>query len=149
MATHSSVTAWRIPGTVEPGGLPSMGSHRVRHDWRVLEAVAYSVHNTSVLPLLLKHCSVTKSFLTLCYPIDCSTPGFLVLHCLPEFAQTHVHWVSDTIQPSHPLAPTFLLPPIPSIRVFSDESVLRIRWPKYWSFSYIISPSNEYSMLIS
>ena len=109
----------------------------------------YSVHNTSVMPPLLKHCSVTKSCLTLCYPIDCSTPGFLVLHCLLEFAHTLVHWVSDAIQPSHPLAPPFLLPSIPSIRVFSNESALHIRWPKYWSFSYSISPSSEYSRLIS
>ena len=149
MATHSSVLAWRIPGMGEPGGLPSVGLHRVRHDWSDLAAAAYSVHNTSVMPPLLKHCSVTKSCLTLCYPIDCSTPGFLVLHCLLEFAHTLVHWVSDAIQPSHPLAPPFLLPSIPSIRVFSNESALHIRWPKYWSFSYSISPSSEYSRLIS
>ena len=67
---------------------------------------------------------------------------------LSEFAQTHVHWVSDAIQPSHPLSP----PSLPSlnlshVRVFSNESALPIRWPKYWSFS--ISPSNEYSELIS
>ena len=145
--------------------------------------------------------------------MDCSTPGFFVLHCLPEFAQTHVHWVGDAIQPSNPLSPPsppalnlskyqyiqvqfssvvsnsatpwtaarqaslsitnsqsllrlmsielvmpcnhlilcqslLLLPSIfPSIRVY--ESVLRIRWPKYWSFSFSISPSNEHSGLIS
>ena len=72
------------------------------------------------------------------------------LPCLPEFAQTHVRWVSDIIQPSHPMSPLFLLPSIyPSIRVFSNELVLCIRWPKYWSFSFNISPSNEYSELIS
>ena len=76
-------------------------------------------------------------------------PGFPVLHCLPEFAQIHVHWVSDAIQSAHPLSPPLLLPSIfPSIRIFSNESVL-IRWPKYWSFSFIISPSSEYSALIS
>ena len=81
-------------------------------------------------------------------PVDCSTPGFPVLHHLPEFAQTHVHWVGDVIQSScHPL---LLLPSIfPSIRVFSNESVICIKWPKYWSFSFNISPSNEYSGLIS
>ena len=72
-----------------------------------------------------------------------------VCHQLPELTQIHVHWVDDGIQPSHPLSspspPTFNLP---SIRVFSNESVLRISWPKYWSFSFI-SPSNEYSGLIS
>ena len=93
-------------------------------------------------------CSVTKS---LCEPVDWSMPGFPVLHHLPEFAQTHVHWVSDAIQPSHPLFPPFFhLPSIfSSIRVCSNESALPVRWPKYWSFSFSISPSNEYSGLIS
>ena len=88
--------------------------------------------------------------LTLCDPMDCSTPGFSVFHHLPEFDQTHVHWVSYAIQPPHPLLPILLLPSVfPSIRVFSSESVLHIRWPKYWSFSFSISPSNEYAGLIS
>ena len=65
-------------------------------------------------------------------PMDCSTPGLPVHHQLPEFTQTHVHWVGDAIQPSHPLLSPSPLPLIfPSIRVFSNESVLRIRWPKY------------------
>ena len=77
-------------------------------------------------------------------------PGFPVLHCLPEFTQTHVYWVSDAIQPSYPLSFLLLLPSVfPSIRVFSNESVLHIRWPKYRSFSFSISPSSEYSGLIS
>jgi len=84
---------------------------------------------------------------TLWGPMDCSTQGFSVLHYLPEFAQMQVHWVSDAIQPSRPL----LSPPpasiFPSIRGFTNESALCIRWPKYRSFS--ISPSNEYSGLIS
>ena len=88
------------------------------------------------------------SCLTLCDPMDCSTPGFPIHHQLPELAQTHVHWVGDAIQPAHSLHPLLLLPSVfPSIRVFSSESVLHIRWPKFWSFS--ISPSNEYSGLIS
>ena len=78
------------------------------------------------------------------------TAGFPALHHLPLLAQTHVHWVGDAIQPSCPLSspssPAFNLP---SIRDFSNESVLRIRWPKYWSFSFNISPSNEYSGLIT
>ena len=84
-------------------------------------------------------------------PMDCSTPGFPVHHQLPEITQTHVHRVSDAIQTSHPLSSPSPFPSMfPSIRVFSNESVLRIRWPKYWSFSFsIISPSNEYSGLIS
>ena len=82
--------------------------------------------------------------------MDCSTPGFLVHHQLPQFTQTRVHWVSDTIQPSHPLL-SLLLPPsiFPSIKVFSNESVLRITWQRFWNFSFSISPSNEYSGLIS
>ena len=76
-------------------------------------------------------------------------PGLLVHHQLPEYTQTHVHWVVDAIQSSHPLSPLLLLPSIfPSIRVFSNESSLCIRWPKYWSFSFNISPSNEHPGLI-
>ena len=85
----------------------------------------------------------------LCNPIGCSTPGFPVLHYLPEFAQTPVHQVGDAIQPSHPLSsPSLSAFNFPSIRVFSSELALRIRWPKCWSFSFSISPSNEYSGLI-
>ena len=94
--------------------------------------------------------SVAQSCLTLCDPMDCSTPGLPVHHQLPELAQTHVHRVSDVIHPSHLGHPHLLLPSIfPSIRVFSNESVLHIRWPKYWSFSFSISPSNEHPGLIS
>ena len=78
-----------------------------------------------------------------------STPGLPVHHQLPEFTQTHFHRVSDAIQPSHPLSPLLLLPPIPpSIKVFSNESILLIKWPEYWSFSFSISPSNEHPGLI-
>ena len=94
-------------------------------------------------------CSVAILCPTLCDPMDFSTPSFPVLHHLPEFAQTHVHWVSDAIQPSRPLSPSspFALSVLPSIRVFPNELALQIRWPTYWSFSF--SPSNEYSGLIS
>ena len=91
--------------------------------------------------------SVAQSCPTLCDPMDCGTPGLPVHHQLLEFTQTHVHWAGDAIQPTHPLSSPS--PPIfPSIRVFSNESVLSIRWPKYWSFSFNISPSNEHSGLI-
>ena len=81
--------------------------------------------------------------------MDCSAQDSPVPHCLPEFALFHVHWVGDAIEPSHPLSPLFFLPSIfPSIRVFSNESALPIRGPKCWSFSFNISPSNEYSGLI-
>ena len=87
----------------------------------------------------------------LCNPMDCSTPGLPVHHQLPEFIQTHVHWVGDVIQPHLILCcPLLLLPSVfPSIRVFANESALPIRWPKYWSFSFSISPSNEHPGLIS
>ena len=95
--------------------------------------------------LLLFSCSVMSNSL---WPMDCSTPGFPVHHQLQELAWTDVHWVCDAIQPSHPLSSLLLLPSLfPSIRVFSNELALCIRWSKYWSFS--ICPSNEYSELIS
>ena len=81
--------------------------------------------------------------------MNCSTPGLPVYHQLPESTQTHVHWVGDAIQPSHPLSSPS--PPalnFPSIRVFSHKSALHIRWPKYWSFSFNISPSNKHAGLI-
>ena len=100
--------------------------------------------------LLLLLCSVTKSCTAFCDHMDCSMPGFHVPHHLLEFAQVHVHLISDTIQPSHPLSPSspsaFNLP---NIRVFSNESAHHIRWSKYRSFSFGISPSNDYSGLIS
>ena len=82
-------------------------------------------------------------------PMGCSMPGFPVHQKLQELTQTHVHRVSDAIQPSHPLSSFLLLPSIfPSIRVFYNESILCIRWPKYWGFSFSISPSHEYLGLI-
>ena len=99
---------------------------------------------------MCKFSSVVQSCPTLCDPMDCSTPGIPVHYQLPEPAQTHAHGVGDAIQPSHPLSspspPAFNLS---QHQVFSKESVLHIRWPKYWSFSFSISPSNEYSGLIS
>ena len=83
----------------------------------------------------------------LCDPMDCSMPGFPVHHQLPEPTQTYVHWVGDAIQSSHPLSYP-LLPPSIFPSIFSNESALFIRWSKYWSFSFNISPSNEYSGLV-
>ena len=88
--------------------------------------------------------------MTLCDPVDCSTPGLPVHNQLLEFTQTLVRRVSDAIQPSHPLlspSPPASIPP--SIRVFSNESTLHMRWPKHWSFSFNISPSKEHPGLIS
>ena len=93
--------------------------------------------------------SVAQLCLTLCNPMDCSTPGFPIHHQLPELAQTHVHRVDVAIQPLHPLSSPSPLPSKTQHQGLSNESVLRIRWPKDWSFSFISSPSNEYSGLIS
>ena len=95
-------------------------------------------------------CSGAKSCPTLGDPMDCSMPGLPVLHQLQELAHTHVHWVSDAVQPSHSLLPLLLLPSIfPSIGGFSNKSALCIKWPKYWSWSFSISPCSELSELIS
>ena len=96
--------------------------------------------------------SVAQSCPALCDPVDYSMAGFPVHHQLPELVQTHVHQLGDAIQPSHPLSSPLHLPSVfPSIKVFSNESVFHIRWPRYWSFSFSfsISPSSEYSGLIS
>ena len=91
------------------------------------------------------------SWVWLCNLMDCSMPGFPGLHCLPEFAEIHVRWGDDAIQPSHSLSP----PSPPALNLsqcqglLSNESVLQIKWQKYWSFSFSISPSSEYSGLIS
>ena len=100
--------------------------------------------------LCFQFSSVTQLCLTLCDPVNCSMPGLPVYHQLPEFIQTPVHWVGDAIQPSHPLLSTS--PPTFNIsqhQCFSNESALHISWPKYWNFNFSISPSNEYSGLIS
>ena len=97
--------------------------------------------------------SVTQLGPILCNTMDCRTPDLFVLHHLPKFPQVHVHWISDAIQPSHPLMPSSIFP---SISDFSNELAVPIRWPKYWvvhqwfirSFRFI-HPSNEYSGLIS
>ena len=98
-----------------------------------------------------KQFSSVQSFscIRICDSMDCSTPGLPVHHKLRELTQTHVHWLmpANHLILCHPL---LLLPSIfPSIRIFSNESALCIRWPKYWSFSFNISPFNEYSGLIS
>ena len=120
---------------------------------------ARPTHLISTLPslfsdILLQFSSVTQSCPTLCDPMNHSRPGFPVHHQLPGFTQTHAHWVGDAIQPSHPLS--FPSPPIFNLSqhqgfffFFSNESVLHTRWPKYLSFSFNISPSNEHSELIS
>ena len=94
--------------------------------------------------------SEAQSCPTLCDPMNRCTPGLPVHHQLPEPTRTHAHRVGSNIQPSHLCRPLHLLPSIfPSIRDFSNESALRMSWPKFWSFSFTISPSNEHPGLIS
>ena len=128
------------PNTSQPPGqCPLSSGYHMAWNWQL----------HSLFPMSL-FSSVAQSCPTLCNPMDCSTPRLSVHHQLPEFTQTHVHWIDDAIQPSHPLLSPSLLPSIfPSIRLFSNESALLIRWPKYWSFSFNISPSNEHSGLTS
>ena len=94
--------------------------------------------------------SLAQSCLTLCDAMDRSLPGLPVHHQLPEFTQTHVHWVGDAIQQSHPLSSPYPLAlNLFQHQGFSNKSALRIRWPKYWSFSFNISPSNKHREQIS
>ena len=143
MSAQSSRVNCTKPHGVEQGfqpGEPGSRAHALHLNWTSLSRRMHSVQFSSV----------AQPCLTLCDPMDCSTPGLPVHRQFPEFTQTQVHWVSDAIQPSNTLRPLLLLPSIfPSIRVFSNESVPCIRWPKYWSFSFSISPSIEYSWLIS
>ena len=105
----------------------------------MLNSISLSVHFSSV----------AQSCLTLCDPMNHSTPGLPVHHQLPEFTQTHVHRVGDAIQLLILCHPLHLLPPIhPSIRVFSNESTLCMRWPNNWSFSFSTIPSKEIPGLI-
>ena len=110
MATHSSVLAWRIPGKGEPGGLPSVGSQQQQQQ---CESGYSSVQFSSV----------AQSCLTLCDPMNCSTLGLPVHHQLPEFIQTHVHRVSDAIQPSHPLLS--LSPSLPAFDLSQHQGVFK------------------------
>ena len=94
-------------------------------------------------------CSVQFSHSVVSNPVDCSMPGLPVHHQFPEFTKAHVHSVGDASQPSHPLSSPSPPAPNPSQHQVSNKSVLRIRWPKFWSFSFNISPSNEHAGLIS
>ena len=127
-------------------------------DRRSKETVLHGRHtdgqkvHEKILSLIIQFSSVAQSCPTLCDPMNRSTPGLPVHHQLPEFTQTHVHRVSDAIQPSHPLLSPSPAAPNPSQHqsLFQcEESTLRMRWPKYWSFSFSISPSNEHPGLIS
>ena len=115
--------------------------------WRRLLRVPWTAksYNQSI-----QFSSVAQLCPTLCDPMDCSMSGLSAHHQFPEFTQTHIHWVADSSNHIILCRPLLLLPSIfPSSRVFTNESVLLIRWPKHWSFSFNISPSNEYLGLIS
>ena len=107
-------------------------------------------HGVSGILLVAAVVQLLSHVPTRCILMDCSTPGFPVINYLPEFAEIHVDWIMMLSNHLILCYPLLLLPSIfPSIRVFSSELALHIRWPKYWSFSFSISPSNEYSGLIS
>ena len=109
---------------------------------------SYSFHQ-SMTVLLSCYCSVPRSCPSLCDPMDYSMPGFPVLHYLLSLHKL-IHWVGDAGEHHLMSCCLLLLPSVfPSITVFSKESALCIRWPKYWSFSFRSSPSNEYPGLIS
>ena len=150
--------AWRptpvfLPGespwTGEPGGLQSIVLQRLRYDWSdigciwLLQLIFFFL--LQLIFIITQFSSIAQSCLTFCDPM----PGFPVHHQLLEIAQTHVYWISDAIQPSHPLLSPSPLFNLSQHQGLSNESVLCIRWPKYWSFSFSINPSNEYSELIS
>ena len=112
--------------------------------------VLYQMSTREALKMVVQFSSVTQSCSTLCDPMNRSTPGLPVHYQLLDFTQIHVHGVSDAIQPSHPLSSPLLISPIPpSVRVFTNKLTLHIRWPKYWSFGFSISPSKEHRGLIS
>ena len=130
-------------------------SPKSKFRWSSLRGFTFLTREVGVILFVWLLCyivqlsSVAQSYPTLCDPMNCSTPGLPVHQQLPESTQTHFHLVSDAIQPSILCHPLLLLPSIfPSIRVFSSESALRIRWPKDWSFSFNISP-DEHSVPIS
>ena len=125
MATHSSTLAWKIPWTEEPGRLQSMGLQTVRHHWATSYFLFLSLKKKESSYYLIKvvmltqsrlhqFSSLTQSCPTLCNPMNCSMPGLPIHHQLPEFTQTHIHWVSDVIQLSHPLSSPSSPAPNPS-----------------------------------
>ena len=120
------------------------------------ELYAFTIYHNIIIieikcTISVQCCSVQSLSCVRLFETLWQNPGLPIHHQLPEFTQTHVHWVDDAIQPSHPLSSHFQsFPASYSVgSVFSNESALCIRWPKYWSFSFSITPSNEHSGLIS
>jgi len=139
---------WRSCSLHDGGWLAKIGGKRsaCRLIVRNLNSVLFIFQLFLNCYMQLQFSSVTQLCPILCDSMDCSIPGFPIHHQFPEPTQTHTHHISDAI-----LCCPLLLPPsiFPSIGVFSNESVLHSRWPKYWSFSFTISPSSDYSGLIS
>ena len=165
MAPHSSTVAWKIPWMEEPRRLQSMGSYRVGHDWSDLAAAAAR----SFLAQILEFWFTLSKIILIAFIIHCfssvqslsrvqlfATPWIAARQASLSLTNTRSSLKLTSIElvmPSSDLilcCPLLLLPPIlPSIRVFSSESTLRMRWPKYWSFSFSIIPSKEHPGLIS
>ena len=159
IAIRSCILAWRIPWTEEPGRHSSWDreesnttEHTHTHTHTHLPWMELKIMSLNVWKMRKnfksQFSSVAQSCPTCCKPMNCSTPGLPVHHQLPEFTQTHVHRVGDAIQPSHPLSSPSTFNLSQHQGVFKWVSFC-IRWPKFWSFSFSISPSNEYSELIS
>ena len=141
MATHASILAWRIQWTDEPGGLRSIGSQRFGHSWSDL---AHKI--TNIFSVQFSH-SVVYVFATPWTAIHQASLSITKSQSLIKFMSITSVMPSNHLILCHPLL--LLLSIFPRIRVYSKDSVLRIRWPKYWSFTFNISPSNKYSGLIS
>ena len=154
MATHSSILAWKRTWIEEPRGLQSRGSQTFEHEWTTNTCAHTHTHtHTLHCQPLIQFSSVSsyiQSCLTLCDPVNRSTPGLPVHY---SYLRLLKPMSIESVMPSNHLIlcrPLLLLPSVfPSIRVFSNESALCIRWPKYWNFSINMSPSNEHPGLIS
>ena len=121
----------------------------LRHSFKVkgFYSLLLGANRKAIRQMYIGCCSVAKLCLTLCEPMDGSMPGFPVLHCLLESAQTYVHWVSDAIQPSCPLSP----PSPPALNLSQHQGLFQwvgYEWPKYWIFSFSIDPSNVISFRV-
>ena len=156
MATHSSVFAWRIPRTGEPGGLPSLGLHRVGHDWNELAAAAAAAEWKLQIVFVVCFTVQFSSVQSLSCVWLLATPWIAACQASLSITNTRrslkLMSIESVMPSSHLiLCRTLLfLPPIPpSIRVISNESTLRMSWPKYWSFSFSISLSSEHPGLSS
>ena len=175
MASHSSILAWRIPWTEEPGGLQSTGLQRVRHDWatslQVCHGFPYKEQASNLTTAVTIHSyfgaqenkiyrwfhffpfsSVQLLSRVRLFATSCITARQASLSITNSWSSPKLMCIESVMPSSHLIlcCPLLLLPPIPpSIRVFSNESTRCMRWPKYWSFSLSISPSNEHPGLVS